>query len=77
MDNKLDLMKQEIDQAKTNQAVVKSQIQNIQDEMKKKYGIATLEESKTEISKREKSLDKLESEFDSELKELEEKFPWE
>ena len=77
MDNKLDLMKQEIDKAKTNQAVVKSQIQNIQDEMKKKYGIATLEESKTEISKREKSLDKLESEFDSELKELEEKFPWE
>ena len=77
MDDKLKLMKQQIDKSKTDEAVVESQIQNIQIEMKKKYGISKLEEANIEIGKKSKIIDKLEVEFDRELNDLNEKFPWE
>lgn len=77
MDDKLKLMKQQIDKSKTDLAVVESQIQDIQIEMKKKYNISELEEGKIELNKKKKIIDKLEIEYDNDLNDLNERFPWE
>lgn len=77
MDNKLQEAKEKISKAKTDQAVLESQIKTVQEEMKTKFDISSLDDAEIEINKRSKNLNKIESDFDIELSKFENEFPWE
>lgn len=77
MDNKLQEAKEKISKAKTDQAVIESQIKTVQEEMKTKFDISSLDDAEIEINKRSKNLNKIENDFDMELSKFENEFPWE
>lgn len=77
MDNKLQEAKEKISKAKTDQAVLESQIKTVQEEMKTKFDISSLDDAEIEINKRSKNLNKIENDFDMELSKFENEFPWE
>ena len=77
MDNKLQEAKEKISKAKTDQAVIESQIKTVQEEMKTKFDISSFDDAEIEINKRSKNLNKIENDFDMELSKFENEFPWE
>lgn len=72
----LQKIKSQIEKAKTEQSEIQGKRSSTIETMKDKFGVDTIEAAEKELSKRGTELDKMENDFNSGYKELEESYDW-
>ena len=75
--NKLNRMKQEIEEKEQEKNRIEGALKSIFDELEEKYDIINEDELAELIDKKENELNKLEDEFKKEMEKLEDDYKWE
>lgn len=79
MEKKMEILsklKEEIEKAKTNLAILKSKKEDALLSLKEKFGVKTVKEAEKLLSERENELSKLKITIDKKFKKLEEDYQW-
>lgn len=73
---KLLKIKEQIEAAKNKQAEIRGKIVSTQEQMQVRFKVKTVEEADQELKRRAFELDRMETEFEEGMKELEAAYPW-
>jgi ribosome-binding ATPase YchF (GTP1/OBG family) len=79
MEEKMEILsklKEEIEKAKTNLAILKSKKEDALLSLKEKFGVKTTKEAEKLLSEKENELSKLKITIDKKFKKLEEDYQW-
>jgi predicted nucleic acid-binding Zn-ribbon protein len=76
INNELAKLGKEIEAAKKSIATLEGRKTEIMERLKTDYGVSTIKEAESLLTKTQSSVDKLEKEIESDFKELKENFSW-
>lgn len=74
--DKLMKIKNEIDEAKTEDSEIKGQLISIDEQLSKEFDIDSIEDAEALVEKKDSAIDAMEEKFDDGLEKLEDAYEW-